>query len=156
MNKLQASMKDASAKRARAGRNMYRVGGYMKGCAHCGDTKEVEGPGGRPKIVFTSGFQVFRSYDPQWVGWTWWCYECGAKDLKCWSPDEAGIVEAMLGKPPIQGTTEAKVTAKELMIKSLPRHMKTNYQVPTRNLEIARLEAEVAKLMAEVAAMAKK
>lgn len=31
-------------------------------CAHCGDR------------------QLFKAYQPGWMGWEYWCYSCGAKD----------------------------------------------------------------------------
>jgi len=154
MNKLQVSMKGASAKKWSENRHYFRVGSYMKGCAHCGDTKEVETPSGGVRIVYTSGFQVFRTYDPQWMGCTWFCWECGAKDLQCWSPDQAGMIAAELSKPPVQGSREAKASAKYALRKSLPK-MDVKAKVPTRNMEIARLENELARLMAAVKEMAK-
>ena len=147
MKRLQAAMRDRAASAARANRYYYRVGSAFKGCANCGDTEEEELPSGRIVVRYTSGFQVFRSYSPSWTKWTLWCYECGAKDLRCWAPDELGLIEAELGKPPIQGARGAiaqrKYALRKEAVKLLPR-------APTKVSEIERLEKEIAELMAKI------
>lgn len=149
MKLLQAAICDRAARSWREHKVYYRVGSVFKGCANCGDTEEEKQGSGRIVVRYTSGFQVFRSYDPAWVGWTWWCYECGAKDLRAWAPDQLGLVEAQLGKPPVQGAREVIAAHKYVLRKKL---MKFNPRtaVPrasSRVSEIARLEAEVARLM---------
>lgn len=84
MKRLQAAMRDAAASRARSMRGMYRVGSIFKACANCEST------------------DVYRAWQPKWTGWTWWCYECGSKDLDAWAPDEFGFVESQLGKEPVR------------------------------------------------------
>lgn len=120
MKKLQAAMRDASAKRARVNRGMFKVGGAFKGCAHCGEwyTKII---GGRPRKIYTSGYDVFRSYDPGFVGWTFYCFTCSAKDLDAWENDADGNVKASLGKPPIMGTRPAKAGDTEYLEKQFGR-----------------------------------
>ena len=144
MKKLEAAMRDRAAQGWRERKTMYKVGSYFKGCADCGETEWVETRSGREVLRYLSGHNVFRSYDPRWVGWTWWCYTCGSKDLKCWALDEHGLVEAELGKPPVQGTREAKKHQKYVLLKSLTQ-MET--RVPSRADEIARLEGELVRLM---------
>jgi hypothetical protein len=87
----------------------YQCGCYFKGCMNCGDTIIVESSKSREsrksrkvsksgkvrksrksrrsmqlRKFYESGHYVFRSYSPKSVGWTFWCYECGAKDEQCW------------------------------------------------------------------------
>jgi hypothetical protein len=151
MKRLQAAMRDRAAGAARANRHYYRVGSFMKGCANCGDTEWVETKSGGEVLRYLSGFQVFRSYDPKWVGWTWWCYECGAKDLQCWTPDEVGMVEAELGKPPVQGSREAKALAKYRLRKELVAIAKIDAPVvPTCAEEIAALEKKIDDLVMQI------
>jgi len=70
----------------------YRCGSYMKGCRNCGETKWIRTKKGKRKRRYKSGYAVFRSYAPSQTGWTFWCYECGAKDERCWGNcrDELG------------------------------------------------------------------
>ena len=158
MTKLQAALKESSSRQqslalAKVG---YRCGSFFKGCAFCGDTEMVETPSGCEVKRYTSGYNVYRAYEPSSARFTWWCYDCGAKDLQCWEPDDAGMVKAELGKPPVQGSRDAKAHAKYLLRKSLPKMdavVKT--KVPTRNMEIARLENELARLLNEIKEMAK-
>lgn len=103
MTKLQAAMKDKSAKTWTERKQMYKVGSPMKGCFNCGETEEDE----KGRVKYTSGFQVFRSYKPQWTNWTWKCWECGATDLLCWEEDKLGLVEAQIGKEPVIKPREA-------------------------------------------------
>jgi hypothetical protein len=102
MNKLQAAMKDKSAKRWRESKVMYRVGSCIKGCRQCGITEWVTLSNGREVERWKTGLDVFRSYDPASCGWTWWCWSCGAKDAACW--DQSDNAVAQLGKPPASGT----------------------------------------------------
>ena len=139
MRRLQAAMRDVAAKRWREDKLYYRVGSTFKGCANCGDYEEDEDGGGRRR--YTSGLQVFRSYDPKWMGWTYWCYECGAKDEQCWE-DAIDI-----GQPPILGARDVVRRKKAAMRKDYARNGEV-VRVPSRAAEIARLEAELAKLMA--------
>ncbi len=37
--------------------------------------------------------EVWQSYEPIAMGWTHWCYECGAKDAQCWTPPEFSLRE---------------------------------------------------------------
>jgi hypothetical protein len=148
VKRLEAAIKDSAARRWSERRTYYRVGSFMKGCANCGETELVELPNGKEVLRYTSGFQVFRSYDPKWVGWTWWCYECGAKDLKCWSPDPLGMVEAELGKPPVQGARGVKSAKKYELRRELMRFAKADApKVSTCDEEIARLEEQLANLI---------
>jgi len=99
MNRLQAAMKESAPRRqayklAQVG---YKIGSYFKGCANCGETEMVETASGREKKVYRSGYFVYRSYVPSRVGWTYWCYTCGAKDLCAWEDAEDIGEEAVRG-----------------------------------------------------------
>ena len=82
MNALQAAMRDKSAKTWKERTVMYKVGSKMKACKFC------------------DGYNVYRSYKPWAIGWTWACTDCGSKDLKCWAEDQLGLVREQLGKEP--------------------------------------------------------
>jgi hypothetical protein len=92
-------MKDAAFNRSREYQHYYRVGSCFKGCHNCGDVVLSEDSDAKR---YTSGFQVFRSYDPKALGWTYWCYECGAKDQACW--ENANDI----GEPPYRGPKAGK------------------------------------------------
>lgn len=112
MNKLDASVKDASARRASVSiKHYFKVGSCFKGCRHCGTTEMRVSAKGRAKEVWLDGFNVFRSYDPKFTGWTWWCYDCAAKDFDCWDCTDYALTE--LGQPPVQGVRSAKQDAKD-------------------------------------------
>jgi hypothetical protein len=140
MKRLQAAMRDVAAKRAIAGRYYYKVGSYFKGCLACGETEWVETKGGGEALRYVSGHQVFRSYCPAQMGWTYWCYECGAKDQQCWK-DAADI-----GLDAVRGTRSAIGKIKYEM-----RKEKTAIGVrkPTisRDAQIADLEAKLTQLV---------
>ena len=57
----------------------------MKGCRNCGEIERIRTAKGKWKTVYKSGYAVFRSYSPSQTAWTFWCYECGAKDELCWA-----------------------------------------------------------------------
>ena len=79
-------------------KNTIKVGGPFKGCMACGTSESSAG-----RKVYTSGFEVYRAYKPRETGFTFWCYQCGAKDQECWEncQDE-------LGKEPILVPREEK------------------------------------------------
>lgn len=113
MNKLQAAMKDSAARKHAAGRMMYKVGGFFKGCKNCGEQGEHPITG---KRGYLTGHEVYRSISPSDVGWTFWCWDCGAKDLDCWAENAQGTVAYQLGKNPAMGSTEAKLNVKKRWI----------------------------------------
>jgi hypothetical protein len=144
MNKLQASMRDKSAKTWRERTVMYKVGSPMKGCNHCGDV-EVSESG---RLRYTSGFQVFRAYRPWETGWTWKCQFCGAIDLQCWAPDALGLNERELGKEPILGARDVVKAKKD----ALRRDARLMADPPERRepedlVRIRELEAELERLV---------
>jgi len=141
MNKLQAATHDRSAATWRERKVMYKVGSVFKGCANCGDYEEDEAESGRTKRRYTSGYQVFRSYSPKWMGWTYWCWDCGAKDLKCWD----GALD--IGMDAIVG---ARGSIKEIKMTLRKEAVKMETRAPSRASEIARLEAELAELMSKL------
>ncbi len=146
-------MKDKSAKNWRLRKIYYRVGSYFKGCRNCGQTVEIEMSPGKYVKRYLSGYDVYRSYDPKFVGWTWWCYTCGAKDLKCWEPDTSGMVEHELGNPPVQGCRDVKYAKKQNTRKMLagstsskgPEKLPADPEIQKIKDEIARLKELVAK-----------
>lgn len=141
MKMMQASMKDSAAKKAVVPlKHCYRVGSRFKGCRSCGTTEWIATKGGKPKEVWLDGFNVYRSYDPKWKGWTWWCYDCGATDFKCWDATDYGIVE--LGQPPVQGARDAKALAKK-------RRLESGVAVipAAKAMEIVSLELELKQLL---------
>ena len=141
MNKLQASMRDRAAASWRERKLYYRVGSYFKGCAFCGITEEVETSSGRMVLRYRTGLTVFRSYCPKNLGWTYWCWDCGAKDLQCWK----GATD--IGKDAILGAGDV-VAWKKATLRREAVKTAVEARVPSRASEIARLEAELAKLMA--------
>ena len=141
MRKLEASTRDQTAKRWRESKVMYKVGSFFQGCANCGETAEVEvGSSGRTVLRYLSGTQVFRAYQPSWTKWTYWCWECGAKDLACW-PNALDIgMDAIVG-------ARGSVRLRKMELRREAVKMETKMAVPSRASEIARLEAELARLM---------
>jgi hypothetical protein len=94
MTKLQAAMKDKSAKNWRERKLYYRVGGCVKGCQTCGKVdpereRHVWSEVFQRKVLvqhYVCGYQVFRSFSPIAMGWTFKCFECGAIDVAAWGP----------------------------------------------------------------------
>ena len=139
MNKLQAATRDRSAAAWRERKVMYKVGSYFKGCDNCGETEEVEvGSSGRMALRYLSGLQVFRAYQPGASGFTYWCWDCGAKDLKCWP----GALD--IGLDAIVGSRDSVAKRKMVLRKEA---VKMTTKAPSRAEEIARLEGELARLM---------
>ena len=135
-------MKDSSAKKFKERTVMYKVGTTFKGCSYCGDVEIYIDEKGREKKRFTSGMQVFRSYHPKQVGWTYWCYECGAKDEQCWENAQD------IGLDPVLGVRSVVRNIKNERRREAVRSEKVVVQRhPTRAGEIAKLEAEVKRLM---------
>lgn len=146
MTKLQAAMRDAAHGRAHSGRHYYRVGSVFKSCANC------------------ESFDVYRSYDPKGIGWTWWCYVCGAKDLVAWAPDDAGFVEVQLGKPASFKTRDERDRDRGDMLRKVreraaQQKRDAGGEVPRalqitnadRSREISNIKDELDKLRAELA-----
>lgn len=142
MNKLQAATKDAAARTWREKKLYYRVGSYFKGCNNCGHKIEVESESGRIQVRYTSGFDVFRSYDPKALGWTYYCWTCSAKDSRCW----ADAID--IGAPAIRGSHAVMAKMKAAMRKDAVKNEKPVPAAPTRAAEIKALEQELAALMA--------
>lgn len=142
MKKLEAAMKDKSAKTWSERKHYYKVGSYFKGCLHCGETEWVVTNSGKEVLRYLTGHQIYRSYSPKQIGWTYMCWECSAKDLACWE-DAIDI-----GRDALVGNRDAVRNAKKQLRKDSVRNDEVVVRVPTRKDEIARLEAELAKLMA--------
>jgi hypothetical protein len=141
MKKLEAATRDRAAAAWRERKVMYKVGSYFKGCSNCGETEEVEvGNSGRMVLRYLSGYQVFRAYQPKASGFTYYCYECSAKDLRCW-PNALDIgMDAIVGSRDSVRARKAEMRRDAVRNDSVPR-------APSRASEIARLEAELARLM---------
>jgi hypothetical protein len=71
----------------------------MKGCRNCGEKRQIRTKSGRRKTIYKSGYAVFRAYAPNETGWTFWCYECGAKDEQCWANCYSELGFAALIRP---------------------------------------------------------
>lgn len=138
MNKLQAAMKDKSARNWNERKHYYRVGSCFKGCAFCGEYDEETSESGRIKRRYTSGLQVYRSYYPARLGWTYMCWDCSAKDSQCWEN------AADIGTDAIVGTRDSVKNRKAEMRKHAVRNESTT---ATRSGKIEQLEAELARLM---------
>jgi len=120
---------------------MYKVGSYFKGCGNCGETEEVEvGNSGRMVLRYLSGLQVFRAYQPNASGFTYWCWDCGAKDLKCWP----GALD--IGADAIVGSRDS-VAKRKMVLRKEAVKMQTKAVAPSRADQIAKLEVELARLM---------
>jgi hypothetical protein len=143
MTNLQASTKDRSAATWAERKVMYKVGSYFKGCAHCGDTEEVETKSGGVALRFLTGHSVFRSYQPSAVKWTYWCWDCGAKDLQCWSDALDIGLDAIVGSR--DSVKRRKMTLRKEAVK-----FTTKVETPSRVDEIVKLEAQIAELMAKL------
>lgn len=118
MKRLQAALRDRAAQSWKGNRVHYKVGSYFKGCENCGEKIFLETASGKEVVRFKSGYQVFRAYKPSWVGYTYWCYECGAKDLQCWG----GALD--IGKEPIVGARDAVAKIKSDIRKDRERNSK--------------------------------
>ena len=141
MKKLEAATRDRSAATWRERKVMYKVGSYFKGCSNCGETEEVEvGSSGRMVLRYLTGLQVFRSYQPSAVKWTYWCYECGAKDEKCWENAIDIGQDAIVGSRDSVRARKAEMRRDAVKNDVVPK-------APSRASEIVRLEAELARLM---------
>lgn len=145
MTKLQAAMKDNSAKRWVENKVMYRVGSCFKGCAHCGDVEVEIDDNGKEKKRWLTGMQVFRSYHPKQVGWTYMCWDCTAKDEKCWE----GAKD--IGMEPILGTRSAVRSIKAARRRDEARNERAEVRRhPTRSDEIKALEQQLEQLMQQL------
>ena len=142
MKKLEAATRDRAAAAWRERKVMYKVGSYFKGCSNCGETTEVEvGSSGRTVLRYLTGLQVFRAYQPSASGFTYWCYECGAKDEKCWENAIDIGQDAIVGSRDSVRARKAEMRRDAVKNDVVPK-------APSRASEIARLEAELASLMA--------
>ena len=141
MKKLEAATRDRSAAAWREKKVMYKIGSYFQGCANCGETTEVEvGNSGRTVLRYLSGLQVFRAYQPKASGFTYYCWECSAKDLQCWSGALDIGVDAIVGSRDSVRARKAEMRRDAVKNDVVPK-------APSRASEIARLEAELARLM---------
>lgn len=136
MNKLQAALRDKAAKGWRERKLYYRVGSVFKGCAHCG---ELDPEYERPRYL--SGHQVFRAYDPKWMGWTYKCWDCGSIDGECW----AGAWD--IGMEPIVGARDVVREIKMSIRKDLQQREKQEVRIDqVKAAKIRSLEEQLAEL----------
>lgn len=143
MTKLQASMKESSMRRQSVAlsRVAYKIGSYFKACENCSQKEEIELDSGKVVVCYLSGYQVFRAYSPKSAGFSYWCYECGAKDLKCWDGALDIGMDAIVGSRDSVRARKAEMRRDAVKNDVVPK-------APSRASEIARLEAELARLMA--------
>ncbi len=85
-NKDQASARDRRhVQWKQMGRHMRKISSSFFGCLNCGEFEVRTTRGGkRWKFWFKQG-DVYQSYYPDKVGWSEYCFECSAKDDKCWN-----------------------------------------------------------------------
>jgi hypothetical protein len=134
MKKLQAALKDSAWRGYKMKKMCYKVGSVFKGCHNCGEFEYI-GESDRKK--YSSGFMVFRSYHPAGTKWTYWCWECGAKDQQAWENAED------IGQDAIRGTRDAVKKAKY-------RLRKERAEVVPVEVELAQLEGQIRALMAKI------
>lgn len=139
MTPLQAAMKDKSSKKWSEKKVMYKVGSCFKACSHCADAKYLIDENGREIMRYLTGMQVFRSYHPSQVGWTYWCWDCGAKDLQCWE----GAVD--IGMDPILGNADSVSRGRMARRKEFARN--NQEIIPSRVEKISQMESELKRLM---------
>lgn len=135
MKRLTAALKDSAWRGYRLKRIAYKVGSMFKGCHCCGDYDQEDG--GRKR--YTTGYLVYRSYVPKQVGWTYWCYECGAKDQQAWEDAKD------IGMEAIRGSAEAVKAAKKYRLGQ--REAEVRALDPLQR--IAEIEERIRKLLAE-------
>jgi hypothetical protein len=143
VNKLQAAMKDHSAMTWRERKVMFRVGSVFRGCHFCGITYWVELPSGKEVERWSTGLNVFRAYQPSASGFTYYCWDCSAKDLQCWDWATDIGMDAIVG---CRGAVKARKYALRKELAKFDDKMLV-LRAPSRAAEIAKLEAELARLM---------
>jgi hypothetical protein len=137
-------MKDKSAAGWRERKQYYKVGSPMKGCRQCGEIEEDE----RGKERWITGMQVFRSYRPWEIGWTFKCWDCSATDLRCWGNDELGLVAAEIGKEPILGNRDVVKAKKYALRKEAMRVQKQSVDLDKlEKIKELQLQIEQLKLV---------
>lgn len=119
LSKMQAAMRDNAAKKWKQNKNMKLVSSVFKGCAHCGEWEmRPTKSGGEYKHWHLPG-EVYEAYTPSDMGWTHWCYMCGAKDSKAW-----GKAEIELRETPVRMTTAAKIDELQVQLDELMAKIK--------------------------------
>lgn len=147
MKKLQAAMRDNASKAWKQSKSMFKIGSTFKGCRHCGITEWREMPNGNEKEFWTTGTNVYRSYLPQAIGWTYWCWDCGAKDEPVW--DNA----IDIGLEPILGARDVVMKKKyALRQEHINATAKAKVVVPSRTAKIDELERQLEQLRALIKA----
>lgn len=151
MTKLQAAMKDASAKKAKENSEYFRVGSVFKSCLNCTQYDKYT-----ERAI--SGFNVFRSYKPKNKGWTYSCFDCGAKDAACWENAwDLGQEPRILPRSdisPFAGERGVKVYTqqqyrKDMQEKHFPKETAAKHsRLSERELKIMALEAQLKAVQA--------
>lgn len=151
MTKLQAAMKDSAAKRAKENSQYFRVGSVFKSCLNCTQYDKYT-----ERAI--TGFNVFRAYKPKNKGWTYACFDCGAKDAACWENAwDLGLEPRILPRSdisPFQGGRGVKVLTqqayrKEQMELHYPKETVAKHsRLSERELKIMALEAQLRALQA--------
>jgi hypothetical protein len=138
MKKLQAAIKDSNwRKNYKLNKVAYKVGSFFKACHHCGDY-ELDDAG---RKRYSSGYEVYRSYAPKDVGFTYWCYLCGAKDQAAWEN------ASDIGQDARRGSRQAILDHKREDRKRLAT-IKETPKRETIESQIDRLEIQLRQLMA--------
>jgi hypothetical protein len=92
MKKYIADGKDARWRANRMRKHGYKCGCRFKGCLACGETDYDR----NDKLVYITGHNVYRAYDPKWMKWTYKCLDCGKTDRECWE-DAKDIGQSYIG-----------------------------------------------------------
>ena len=149
MNKLQAAMHDRSAASWRERKVMFKVGSYFRGCRNCGDTEWVELPSGREVERWLTGTSVFRAYQPSASGFTYYCWDCSAKDLKCWDNATDIGLDALVGSRDAVRAVRADRRREAVRVERAESR-RDEVKAPSRAAEIAELERKIAALEARL------
>lgn len=147
MKKLQAAMRDNSAKAWREKKEMYKVGSFIKGCNNCGEWYMHEMPNGRTVKRYTSGFNVFRLYYPsRHKDLTYYCYDCAARNEKAWEN------ASDIGLDAIVGARDAVAASKKYRLNQSKMALATELAPSVRQVQQTKID-DLSKLRDQLLAM---
>lgn len=165
MNKLQAAMRDIAARRWKENRRYFKVGSCFKACMNCGVKQSWYDDEGVKHFgkTYVSGSNVFRSYKPKDIGWTYKCADCLFTDERCWKDawdigEEPRIlpksdISPFKGEQGVKQYTQGQYR-KERRELAFPKETGANVPkerpLSDRERTIMALEAKVKELMAMV------
>lgn len=124
MTKGQAAARDRAAAQWKEKKLWYRIGSVFKSCASCGS------------------YDVFRSYCPADVGWTYRCTFCGAVDGTAW--ENAWD----LGKDAIVGVRSSVNVKKRAIREGLRQRPERSSRPSAREVELDGIQAQIDEIRA--------